>query len=113
MLSKDFQDHFSVHPYRKAVPFSLFKPSDILTYVPLNTTAEKMIMPSDKEYIATKQIMLGKANMNPDFVELANFINQTFNVKPINILYDTIDKEKRPRLNNLSAITFCFLSYDD
>lgn len=56
-------------------------------------------MPSDKEYIATKQIMLGKANMNPDFVELANFINQTFNVKPINILYDTIDKEKRPRLN--------------
>ncbi len=58
-----------------------------------------MIMPSDREYKATKQIMLRKAIMNPDFVELANFIDQTFEVKTINILYDTIDKEKRPRLN--------------
>lgn len=58
-----------------------------------------MIMPSDKEYKATKQILLGKATINPDFVDLANFIDTTFGVKTINIIYDTIDKEKRPRLN--------------
>lgn len=58
-----------------------------------------MIMPSDREYKATKQIMLNKAIMNPDFLDLAKFINQTFDVKTINILYDTIDQEKRPRLN--------------
>jgi hypothetical protein len=56
-------------------------------------------MPSDKEYKATKQIMLGNSIMNPDFNELANFINQTFGVKTINIIYDIIDNEKRPRLN--------------
>lgn len=56
-------------------------------------------MPSDKEYKATKQIMLGKTTMNPDFRQLADFIDQTFGVKTINIIYDTIDKEKRPRLN--------------
>lgn len=56
-------------------------------------------MPSDKEYKATKQIMLGKTTMDTDFVELANFIDTTFGVRTINIIYDTIDKEKRPRLN--------------
>ncbi|PRD54691.1 hypothetical protein [Sphingobacterium gobiense] len=58
-----------------------------------------MIMPSDKEYKVTKQIMLGRATINPDFIELANFIDQTFDVKTVNIFYDTIDKGKRPRLN--------------
>ena len=56
-------------------------------------------MPSDKEYKVIKQIMLGKATMNSDFRKLADFIDQTFGVKTINIIYDTIDKEKRPRLN--------------
>jgi hypothetical protein len=56
-------------------------------------------MPFDKEYKATKQIMLGKEAMNPDFRELADYIDQTFGVKTINIIYDTFDKEKRPRLN--------------
>lgn len=58
-----------------------------------------MILPSDKEYRVTKQIMLGNTTMNPDFVELANFIDTTFCVKTINIIYDTVGKEKRPRLN--------------
>lgn len=58
-----------------------------------------MIMPSDKEYKETKQIMLGKSNMNPDFRKLADDIDQTFKVKTINIIYDTIVKEKIPRLN--------------
>lgn len=56
-------------------------------------------MPSDKEYKVTKQIMLGKSKLNPEFLELANFIDTTFKVNTINIIYDTIDKEKRPRLN--------------
>ncbi len=56
-------------------------------------------MPSDKEYKATKQILLGKSTMNPEFRKLADYIDQTFGVKTINIIYDTIDKEKRPRLN--------------
>jgi len=58
-----------------------------------------MIMQSDKEYKATKRIMLGEATMNPDFINLANFIDQTFGVKPINIIYDMMDDGKRPRLN--------------
>jgi hypothetical protein len=58
-----------------------------------------MVVPSDKAYIETKQIMLGKAKMNSDFVELANFIDKTFNVKTINIIYDIINKGKQPRLN--------------
>jgi len=43
--------------------------------------------------------MLGKASMNPDFIRLAEYIDQSFGVKTIDIIYDTIDKEKRPRLN--------------
>ena len=58
-----------------------------------------MITPSDKEYKATKQIMLGKATINFDFRQLADFIDQTFGVKTINIIYDTFGKEKQPRLN--------------
>jgi len=58
-----------------------------------------MIMPSDIDYKATKQIMLGRATMNPDFRELSDFINRTFDVKTINIIYDVIDKANRPRLN--------------
>ena len=58
-----------------------------------------MIMPSDKEYKATKQILLGKSTMNPEFRKLADYIDHAFGVKTINIIYDTIDKEKRPRLN--------------
>ncbi|MDM8173166.1 MAG: hypothetical protein QHC79_17715 [Pseudosphingobacterium sp.] len=58
-----------------------------------------MILPSDKDYKATKLIMQGKAVMNSDFIELADFIYQTFGVSPVNIIYDTFGKENRPRLN--------------
>lgn len=57
-----------------------------------------MISPSDKEYKLTKQIMLGNSTMNPDFLSLANFIDKTFGVRTINIVYDTIDKGTRPRI---------------
>lgn len=57
-----------------------------------------MISPSDKEYKQTKQIMLGKETMNSDFRPLADFIDKTFGVRTINIVYDTIDKGTRPRI---------------
>ncbi len=57
-----------------------------------------MIRPSDKKYKLTKQIMLGKTTMNPDFLPLADFIDKTFDVRTINIVYDTIEKGTRPRI---------------
>lgn len=57
-----------------------------------------MITPSDKEYKHTKQIMLGNETLNPDFRPLADFIDRTFDVRTINIVYDTIDKGTRPRI---------------
>ncbi|WP_146185964.1 hypothetical protein [Flavobacterium album] len=57
-----------------------------------------MIFPFDEEYIATKQVMLGKATMNFDFIELADYINEKFCVKPVNIIYDLIDDGATPRL---------------
>ena len=56
-----------------------------------------MIRPSDKSYQDTKKIMLGKEEMNPDFKPLADFIDHKFNVKVINIIYDTIESG-HPRL---------------
>jgi len=59
-----------------------------------------MIVPSDKDYKETKLIKQGKRKLNPDFVGLADWINEKFNVVVINIFYDTIEnKEKRPRLS--------------
>lgn len=57
-----------------------------------------MILPSDKVYKETKQIMLGKKFIKTEFQPLADWIDQTYGVKTINIYYDTIDKGKRPRL---------------
>lgn len=57
-----------------------------------------MISPIDKEYKITKQIMQGKATMNPDFLLLADFIDKAFDVKTINIVYDTINKGTLPRI---------------
>lgn len=56
-----------------------------------------MIMPSDKEYTQTKRIMLGTDKMKPEFVPLAEWIDKTYDVKTINIIYDTLDN-KTPRI---------------
>lgn len=61
-----------------------------------------MVMPSDYDYKLTKQIMLNTATMNPDFRPLANFIDATFNVRTVNVIYDCIGKTNQPRL------TICF-----
>jgi hypothetical protein len=57
-----------------------------------------MIAPSDPEYKSTKLIKQGKANMDSDFKPLAKWIDGTYDVKTINIVYDTIDNGIRPRL---------------
>lgn len=56
-----------------------------------------MILPSDKEYTQTKRIILGTERMKPEFVPLAEWIDKTFDVKTINIIYDTLDN-KTPRI---------------
>jgi hypothetical protein len=57
-----------------------------------------MILPSDKEYTKTKRILLGTDKMKEEFLPLAGWIDKTYSVKTINIIYDTIDKDSRPRL---------------
>lgn len=63
-----------------------------------------MIMPSDKEYKTTKQIMLGKATINSDFIELAKWIDETYDVKTINIIYDRFIAARKKQ----SRLQICF-----
>lgn len=56
-----------------------------------------MLLPSDKEYKATKLIMQGKATMPTEFKPLAAWIDHTYHVKTINIIYDILE-DVRPRL---------------
>ena len=56
-----------------------------------------MVLPSDKEYQQTKEIKLGKKKMNPEFVPLAEWIDNHFNVKTLNIIYDIL-YDSRPRI---------------
>lgn len=57
-----------------------------------------LLLSSDKEYKATKLIKQGKEEMNSHFKPLATWINETYGVRPLNIIYDTIGKDRRPRL---------------
>ncbi|MGZ3751217.1 MAG: hypothetical protein ACXVB0_04970 [Mucilaginibacter sp.] len=57
-----------------------------------------MIASSDKEYQLTKLIKQGKAAINSDFKQLANWIDASYDVQTLNIIYDTIDEGKTPRL---------------
>ncbi|SDF84054.1 hypothetical protein [Chitinophaga filiformis] len=57
-----------------------------------------MISPSDKSYQETKLIKQGKAVINPDFVPLAAWIDKTYNVQTMNIIYDVVAYDKQPRL---------------
>jgi hypothetical protein len=56
-----------------------------------------MILPSDKEYTKTKRILHGTEKIKPEFVPLAEWIDKTYDVKTINIIYDTLD-DKTPRI---------------
>ena len=63
-----------------------------------------MIMPSDKEYKDTKRIMLGKKEMKPEYIELAEWIDKTYEVKTINIIYDTFIAARKKQ----SRLQICF-----
>lgn len=58
-----------------------------------------MVSYADIDYILTKQILLGKADIIPDFSLLADFVDQTFGVKTINIVYDVIEENTLPSLD--------------
>ncbi len=48
-----------------------------------------MIAPSDPEYKLTKLIKRGEATMDSEFIPLAEWIDKNYDVKTINIIYDT------------------------
>jgi len=56
-----------------------------------------MMMPNDKTYIQARQIMLGKENIKPEFAPLAQWIDQTYGVKTVDIFYELPDSGK-PRI---------------
>jgi hypothetical protein len=58
-----------------------------------------MVTSYDKEYKITKLIKQGKSTMPEQFRQLAEWIGQTYHVKPLNIILDTIEPDQRPRLN--------------
>lgn len=57
-----------------------------------------MLTPSDSVYQETKAILLGHKSMDPIFMPLAVWINQTFGVSPIYMVYTYLDQASRPRL---------------
>jgi hypothetical protein len=57
-----------------------------------------MITAWDNDYKETKLIMQAKASMKPEFKPLAEWIDKKYNVKTVNIIYDTIEPRNQPRL---------------
>ena len=57
-----------------------------------------MISYSDKEYIESKAIKKGHEKLESPFSDLASWIDDKFGVKPLNIVYDILEHNKRPRL---------------
>src|SRR5690349_1850275 len=58
-----------------------------------------MIMPSDKEYLATKRIMQGAAMMSNLGSLLAVAINDAFSCKPVNNIYQLSSGNARSTIN--------------
>ena len=58
-----------------------------------------MVSPSDQDYKLTKLIKQGKATVNAEFKKFSDWIDQTYDVKTMNIIYDKIDNNTIPRLN--------------
>jgi len=57
-----------------------------------------MIVPSDRDYQETKDILLGNKPIHPDFGPITDFISRQFGVAPINIVYNKEVDNKRPSL---------------
>ena len=58
-----------------------------------------MIVPSDIAYQETKQIKIGGASLPSPYGELAEWINNRYDVHVLNIILDTINPDNRLRLN--------------
>jgi len=59
-----------------------------------------MVSPFEKEYKLSKLIKRGEASMPEEFLLLADWIDKTYDVKTLNIIYDYIDKDiSRPLLS--------------
>ena len=58
-----------------------------------------MIFPSDKDYKSTKKIKQGSSKIKEEFEPLAKWIDEKYQVKTLNIIFDYIDNNKsHPRL---------------
>jgi hypothetical protein len=58
-----------------------------------------MVSPFEKEYKLSKLIKRGEASMPEEFLPLADWIDKTYDVKTLNIIYDYMDKGiSSPRL---------------
>jgi hypothetical protein len=62
---------------------------------------------SSRGFKRTKRIKQGKAKMYPEFVPLANWIYDTYKVKPLNIRYETyiVGQKKKGRLEIIFEFT--------
>ncbi len=58
-----------------------------------------MIMPTDEDYQQTKRIKKTGAPLLPPFKELADWVSMTYGVHVLNLFYDKIKPDDRPRLN--------------
>ena len=58
-----------------------------------------MELPSDIEYINTKSIKKRKSELEFPMRELQNWFFKDYGIKPINIIYEILKHNKKPRLN--------------
>jgi len=58
-----------------------------------------MIRPSDKDYKSTKKVKRKTSSIKEEFAPLARWIDEKYDVKTLNIIFDYLDKKKsHPRL---------------
>jgi hypothetical protein len=57
-----------------------------------------MISTSDTAYRETKMVKKGLRKLSSPFIELADWILNRYQVRPLNISYDILEHNKRPRL---------------
>ena len=57
-----------------------------------------MIAPSDKDYQQTKQFKKTGALLESPFKHLADWVESTYGVHVLNVVYDTVPPDNRPRL---------------
>lgn len=58
-----------------------------------------MIMPSDDDYTKTKRLKIDGTPLVSPFKELAEWIGAHYEVRVLNVILDTIEPHRRPRLN--------------